>query len=311
MKKQDFKMLNMKKSIFLLLATLWMGFSNINEIATPLTTPITSTLQATYIESPNHSDRIHKITKQAVDKPSMLILHYSAVPKQEAIDIFMNPKRQVSYHYLIDTDGGTTQFVPENKRAWHAGAANWKGDQDINSISIGVSLENLGFKWKKEHPTNGIVIPGSNEQWYPFDDKAIDVLIPALKQLIETYKILPSMIVGHCDILPEFKQDPGPLFPWEKLYQNGIGMWYDLDKPLKNVEIPTNNDVNSIKLWASKLLNNIGYNVPLLLDDQHDQKLTNVIKSFQMHFRPTKIDGQLDDETIKIIASIADQYGVF
>jgi N-acetyl-anhydromuramyl-L-alanine amidase AmpD len=263
-----------------------------------------------YVDSENYGERFHKINQQNVDAPSMIVLYYTGVPKNETLSIFTNPKTEKSYHYLIDKNGGITQIVPESKRAWHAGNAYWKGDQDINTISIGIGIENIGYHWKNEHPNNGVVIPGSNEQWYPFDHKAINALIPALKSLIQKYKILPSMIVGQSDVRIGLNA-PGPFFPWKKLAQHGIGMWYDLNKPLMHVILPNTTDPVFTMPWAMYHLDKVGYKTPLPTDTNFNEQSQLVIKSFQMHFRPTKIDGQLDDETIKIVASIADQYGQY
>jgi N-acetylmuramoyl-L-alanine amidase len=145
-----------------------------------------------------------------------LILHYTGVQSsRKVMDIFTgkdnetNPSGRVSAHYMIDEDGSVYQFVEDTKRAWHAGLSYWKGITDMNSHSIGIELHN----------------PGHDYVYHLFAEPQITSLIKLCKILIRRYHIPAEHVLGHSDIAPGRKKDPGELFPWDKLAKNGIGQW--------------------------------------------------------------------------------------
>ncbi len=165
-------------------------------------------IQVQKIFSPNFNDRPKGI------RIDTIVLHYTDTESlEESLEYLTREEHQVSAHYLIDTDGSLYQLVDDKKRAWHAGISHWKGVDNINHNSIGIEIQNAGFKRGK---------------WHPFPEKQIDILLKLLNHLIEKHDIPTDNIIGHSDIAPERKIDPGPLFPWELLYEKGFG--YDPQK---------------------------------------------------------------------------------
>ena len=155
-----------------------------------------SALADAWIASPNHGPR----------EPSLVVLHYTTNDDAEtAIRTLTNPQREVSAHYLIGRDGRIVQLVDEDRRAWHAGASYWRGTRDVNSASIGIELDNNG-----------------NE---PFPAPQIDALLALLADLRKRYGIPAANVVGHSDVAPGRKVDPGPRFPWHTLAEHGFGRW--------------------------------------------------------------------------------------
>lgn len=201
---------------------------------------------------------------------SMLVLHYTETATDEdALKILTNANSShpVSSHYLIGTDGTLYRLVDEEKRAWHAGLSFWRGITDVNSASIGIEISSKG----RDKDGNAI----------PFSDNAIATLKILSKDIIRRHKIKPINIVGHSDIAPTRKIDPGELFPWKELSQNGIGLWTDKFSP------PTRT--------AEKMLEEIGY-------DTTD--LPAAMKSFQRHFYPEAFFDEKAEHTINRLAAI-------
>lgn len=150
--------------------------------------------------SPNFEERKNGV------KPSMIIVHYTGMKTaQEALERLCSPESKVSAHYVVDEDGSIYQLVLEDKRAWHAGVSNWQGETDINSHSIGIELVN----------------PGHEFGYRPFPDAQIEALIALCHDIRERHEI--EWVLGHEDVAPDRKQDPGELFPWSRLEQAGIG----------------------------------------------------------------------------------------
>lgn len=154
--------------------------------------------------SPNFGPRAHG------KEPQLLVLHYTDTKTGfDALKIMQDPEREVSAHYLVDTDGQITRLVPEEMRAWHAGRSNWAGETDINSLSIGIEIQNTGH-------TYGLA---------PFPDVQMAAVAELCRDIIMRNKILPYHVLAHSDIAPDRKRDPGELFPWEWLALQGIGLW--------------------------------------------------------------------------------------
>ena len=163
------------------------------------------------------------------EQVSFVVLHHFSSSLEEAISNFN--KFGFSTHYIIDTEGKVTVIVPEDKIAWHAGVSFWHGEESLNRVSIGIELQHDDF--------------GQT----PFSEKQIAALKPLLKGIIERYNIRPENIVGHSDIAPDAKPDPGKAFPWQELAQGGMGLWYDI------------NDADKMENYSVKeLLDIIGYN---------------------------------------------------
>jgi N-acetylmuramoyl-L-alanine amidase len=152
--------------------------------------------QGEWLPSPNFDER----------RPGYVIIHHtSSDTAARAIRILTDPSTRVSAHYLIGRDGRLVQFVEERSRAWHAGDSRWGGNADINSISIGIELDNTGFE--------------------PFAEPQIRALLALLSQLRERYKIPAANHIGHGDVAPGRKVDPSRHFPWKRLAEQGFGLW--------------------------------------------------------------------------------------
>ncbi len=220
--------------------------------------------------SPNFGDRKNHLS------PDMLVIHYTdMLSAQDALERMSDPTMEVSAHYLIHEDGIILQLVDEEKRAWHAGVSFWAGESDINSCSIGIELSNPGH-------SNGLI---------PFPDRQINSLIQLAKDICQRHSIKPNRILGHSDIAPGRKIDPGPLFPWALLSQNGLGIWPSLSE---NNAIAQSN-------FMLKTLAKIGYDVTSEKD---------AISAFQLHYRPTDFSGEEDQETRQLAQGVLEQHNL-
>ena len=210
--------------------------------------------------SPNYGERKNNAP---ID---MLVFHYTdMLTAEDALQRMCDPATEVSAHYLIDEAGVVYQLVDEEKRAWHAGVGFWRGHEDINSRSIGIELANPGH-------TNGLV---------PFRDTQMESLVSLSHDIIMRHPIPARNVVGHSDIAPGRKIDPGPLFDWQLLAMRHIGLW------------PHYGEVVSLDVLPH-LLCQIGYH----LGD------SDAIKAFQCHYRPSKIDGVADSETASLATGL-------
>lgn len=233
-----------------------------------------------------------------------VVVHYTAIPLQETLSRFMNSTYGASSHYVIPELPENQKFtvyklVPENRRAWHAGVSFWQGNRNINASSIGIELENLGFPEADES------LPLMQKRWYPYASKQqIDALASILKDIIERYKITPTRVIGHSDIAPGRKTDPGPLFPWQQLYeQHHIGAWFDVETLdfYKNYAA-WKGDITDLQIKLALY----GYDVPK--NGIFDQATQNAVSAFQMHFYPEKYDGLPDTETVARLDALLEKY---
>jgi N-acetylmuramoyl-L-alanine amidase len=149
--------------------------------------------------SPNHGDRRGEL-------PRLVVLHYTGMADAaSARDRLCDPQTEVSAHWLIHEDGLTEPLVPEDRRAWHAGAGSWQGREDINSRSIGIEIANPGDR--------------------PFAARQMDALCDLLRQIMTRWQIGPDAVIGHSDMAPGRKSDPGPRFDWHRLAREGLALW--------------------------------------------------------------------------------------
>lgn len=215
-----------------------------------------------------------------------IVMHYTGMTScQAALDRLRDTKAEVSAHYVLDEDGALYRLVNEEMRAWHAGTSFWQGLRDINSTSVGIEIVN----------------PGHDYGYRAFPKAQIETLIALASEIMDRHGIAPCDVLGHSDIAPGRKVDPGELFPWEQLAAHGIGLW-----PEETVVLPGHADLNG----ALRHLSEIGYALPLtpeLGSDilNADSAVTDVIASFQGRFRQSNIDGVLDNETATRIAAVA------
>jgi N-acetylmuramoyl-L-alanine amidase len=213
--------------------------------------------------SPNFDER---------DLPvSIVVLHYTGMTDAaSAIERLRDPEARVSCHYLIDEDGTILRMVPEDKRAWHAGRSWWRGISGVNGASIGIELVN----------------PGHEHGYRPFPEPQMRALLPLLAGTVDRYKIARANVVGHSDVAPARKQDPGELFDWARLARHGLA----LPRPTKGLMDP---------LWTDGgfllALERFGYDV---------SDGPAAVTAFQRRFRPELIDGVIEGECRAILLSL-------
>jgi N-acetylmuramoyl-L-alanine amidase len=221
--------------------------------------------------SPNHDARPES------GRIDMLVLHYTGMKSAaEAIDRLCDPVAKVSAHYVVEENGTVWRLVEESRRAWHAGQSFWQGATDLNAVSIGIELANPGHEWG----------------YRGFPEPQIAALERLGGEILLRHPIPPDRVVGHSDVAPLRKQDPGELLDWPRLARAGIGLW-----PTEAAPPPAG------VAGAQALLRAIGYRVPSsgALDDETGQ----VLIAFQRRFRPSRIDGALDAETGARLAAVA------
>ena len=215
-----------------------------------------------------------------------LIMHYTGMTScQNALDRLCDPKPEVSAHYVLDEDGTIYRLVAEDMRAWHAGQSFWRGMRDINSTSIGIEIVN----------------PGHELGYRAFPKQQIEALITLASDIKQRHGIAAGDVLGHSDIAPGRKIDPGELFPWQTLAAHGLGLW-----PEDTVTLPGNPDMTA----ALRRLSEIGYAVPTTPEQGSDilhaeSGVTDVISTFQRRYRQSRVDGLLDNETAARIAAVA------
>ena len=213
-----------------------------------------------------------------------VVIHYTGMQSEiESIDRLKNTRSKVSCHYLINRKGLITQLVMENKVAWHAGKSKWKKLNNLNSCSIGIELVNKGHQWGYQN----------------FSNLQIKTLINLCLNLKKKYKIKNVNFLGHSDIAPLRKIDPGEKFPWKKLSNFGIGTWYK--EKIENVKIKKNKRSDLF----FKNLNKIGYRYFNLRRRTRKDKM--IIKAFQRRYNSHKITGLIDQKTLNISHFLANK----
>lgn len=200
----------------------------------------------------------------------MLVIHYTGMQTcLEALERLCDPEAEVSAHYLIEEDGKVHQLVDETERAWHAGVSSWRGKTDINNRSVGIELVNPGHEW------------GYRE----FPVPQMKSLIHLAKQIVDRHDIPARNVVGHSDVAPARKLDPGEFFDWPTLARNGLGIWPDGEN------LPDACETYDVMRYLA----DIGYDI----DNE-----PAAIAAFQRHFRRRRFDGKADEETRRTIAAV-------
>lgn len=198
---------------------------------------------------------------------SLIVLHYTGMKSgQAALDRLRDKEANVSSHYLVEEDGRLFRLVDEADRAWHAGRSSWKGERDINSASIGIEIVNPGHEY------------GLPE----FPDAQIDAVIVLVRDLLNRYRLPVDAVIGHSDVAPDRKIDPGEKFPWDRLAREHCAL-----------ALPD----TRAKGEAAALLKQIGYSL--------EPGLKPVVEAFQRRWRQSRVDGRLDDESLDLIARVA------
>lgn len=243
-------------------------------------------------------------SKQVPNDPKTIIFHYTAASLGRTLYIFLGHKQNapVTSHYTISPDGIIIQHASESTTAHHAGISYWRGIKNLNNSSIGIEHVNLGYKEYPDQP-DGITVRGDTREWYRFDHKQTQASIALCKKILEDHAIEPRNIVGHGDVAPGRKVDPGPFFPWREFAQAGIGAWPDMNRsePLPCYTAVQTTDEHTA--WTIKHLHLWGYTLP-----DSKTRTEDIIRAFQMHFRPEMISGRTDQETEAIIAALLQTY---
>lgn len=252
--------------------------------------------RGTYVVDRSHRARSHDA------RVRYLVLHYTALDEERSMSVLTHD--EVSAHYLVPrqprTRGGEIlskplvwQLVGEDERSWHAGLSRWQRASDLNDASIGIEIVNRG------------PLDPAKRTWEPFGDEQIDAVLRLTRDIVARYRIPPQRVVGHADIAPQRKEDPGPLFPWEKLARAGVGAWPDAATVTKHLAGRAPKDPADVCVVQTKLAA-YGYDAPVtgVLDD----RARRVLQAFQMHFRAADYAGDSDAETDAIVSALLEKY---
>ena len=231
--------------------------------------------------SPNYDRK-----KRPVNSIQIIVIHYTGMQSErESIKRLCNPRSKVSSHYLINRRGKIFKLVQDRHVAWHAGKSCWGRQKNLNKNSIGIELVNKGHQFG----------------YTSFKKKQISSLVKLCKKLIKKYKIKKKNIVGHSDIAPSRKIDPGEKFPWKYLAKNKVGIWHDYKPNLLRKFRRTKVLTKQNKKRFVKNLNKIGY----CLSAHNKSFFIKTIKTFQRHFRKELINGFFDQECFMIAQNLA------
>ncbi|MGF6426300.1 MULTISPECIES: N-acetylmuramoyl-L-alanine amidase [Bradyrhizobium] len=239
-----------------------------------------SSIASDVIPSANFGDRANG------RQPDMIVLHYTGMPDVEgAITQLCTAGTEVSAHYIVLEDGRIVQCVPESKRAWHAGVSAWAGDDDINSCSIGVEIVNRGHDWG-----------------YPdFPLRQIAAVIALCRGIMLRRKIVSHRVLGHSDVAPARKKDPGEKFPWHSLANSGVGHWVQPAPMVRGDALQLGAISDSVSNMQAAF-RRYGYNIPT--NGKFDGPTMEVVTAFQRHFRPERIDGIADRSTMATLHAL-------
>ena len=234
--------------------------------------------------SPNFNSK-----KRNFKQIKFIIFHYTGMKKEsDAIERLTNIQSEVSSHYLIKNNGEIVVLVPDLYEAWHAGVSSWKNFKSLNKNSIGIEISN----------------PGHNFNYKKFSKKQIQSILKLSKFLIKNYKINLKNILGHSDIAPSRKKDPGEKFPWQYLAKFGVGKWHSLSrKTLIKNRMKKINLVDKRNFYNNLL--KIGYSIENSKKITKSKSLNFTISSFQRRFRQELINGKIDKECLLISENLA------
>jgi len=239
-----------------------------------------SPVAARVFPSPNHGERA------GGQAPRLLVLHYTGMPDAgEALQRLCNPVSEVSAHYFVFENGHVVQMVPEARRAWHAGASFWNGETDVNSASIGIEIANAGH-------SGGLP---------PYPDAQIAAVTRLAQDIIQRWAIRPENVLAHSDVAPLRKEDPGELFPWERLAQAGVGHWVR-PAPISGGRFLSPGESGPPVEALQAMLALYGYGVDI--NGDYDAGAEAAVRAFQRHFRPELVDGVADASTITTLRDL-------
>lgn len=239
-----------------------------------------SVLASTIRPSPNHGERKGRV-------PDAVVLHYTGTPTgEDAIRQLCDPTTELSAHYLVAEDGHVVQLVPEARRAWHAGRGYWAGERDMNSVSIGIEIANSGHD-------------GGNP---PYPQSQIAAVIALCQDICARWKIAPSRVLGHSDLAPDRKADPGEHFPWAELAAAGVGH-YVTPHPIEDGEPSLGRGDQGIEIEAFQSMLAI-YGYGLNITGLYGTKTEATVTAFQRHFRQARVDGIADHSTRQTLRNL-------
>lgn len=232
--------------------------------------------------SPNSNERVGE------GVPDMLILHYTGMQTGEAaMARLTDPAARVSAHYTVEEDGTVFAHVDERLRAWHAGVSSWRGHTDINSRSIGIEIVN----------------PGHEFGYRPFPDVQIAAVVELSQGILSRHRIPARNVVGHSDVAPARKEDPGELFPWALLAREGIGLW-PVARSVSGDRLVPGQSGDAVA-GLQRRLQAYGYGIDV--SGAFDEATRLVVVAFQRHFRPSRLDGEADAETLALLAALLER----
>ena len=226
----------------------------------------------------------------------MIVLHYTGCPSAESAELWMcAPESQVSAHYLVEEDGTVVQLVAEAARAWHAGVAHWAGEEDINSCSIGIEIQNAGHDCGAPPP-------------YP--EAQVAAVVALVADIAGRHGVPPERVVGHSDVAPSRKADPGEHFPWARLAAAGLALPVP-EAPAGGAALLKEGDAGVAVREVQEKLARIGYGVPK--SGAFCAHTAVVVRAFQRRFRPVGVNGVFDTGTaraLEAVLAMLDERGV-
>lgn len=237
------------------------------------------------------------------ERIAFLILHYTDEDDARSLRLLTESEHKVSAHYLIprDTDERPLpvyQLVPDDQRAWHAGRSRWHQYAGLNASSLGIEIVNLGYDEKEA------ALPAHLRRWQPYTEAQIAALGALARELVERYDIPHTQVLGHSDVAPERKQDPGPRFPWRELaLRYGVGAWPDEARvaALRQQGLPA----WPLLVWQQQLAR---YGYGIAPSGEWDEQSRAVMRAFQLHFRPAQVSGEPDAECQAILMALLERY---
>ena len=218
-------------------------------------------------------------------RAQFLVIHFTSEGFQSSLKVLT--EGAVSSHYLVRDDPPIVyRLVDESRRAYHAGVSSWKGQTQLNAASIGIEIVNLGDKGPPDAPV-----------WHDYPKAQMDVVVALVKDIVKRHQIRPDRVVGHSDIAPQRKVDPGPRFPWKRLADEGLIAWPDASA-VSQRRLAFEAQLPDIA-WFQQKLEQHGFAVPR--NGELDPATRRVVAAFQMKYRPARFDGNPDAETAAIL----------
>ena len=210
--------------------------------------------------------------------PDMIVLHYTGMPTgAAALARLRDPDAKVSSHYLVEEGGRVFSLVAEERRAWHAGVSFWRGETNINAVSVGVEIVN----------------PGHEFGYCPFPAAQVDAVVELVGDIRGRWTMPDARILGHSDVAPARKEDPGELFPWKQLAEAGHGLWAE---PAAAPGAPLGEGDEGPGVFAFQAgLTRLGYDCAP--SGVYEPRTATIVRAFQRHWRPGRVDGVADGET--------------